>query len=163
MPPLHFWFTGAALGSFLALIATVSSLGYAWYSAAANEQTKASSSAAEEREKARLKVIRDHLQTFYVRGGVLLNRQLVKGGPEAELQQYAQDYNAWAGETETWISSNLGNAAAARFADIGSGFNFHWDRAINPQHNMIINLLTKYRENLAKLIESNAWDAGEKK
>ena len=158
MPPLQFWFSGTAVASVLALVATIASLGYAWYSIAESEQTKAAS-----REKARLKGIRDQLQTFYIKGGALLGRHIVKGAPASEVDQYAQDYKAWAEETETWIRTNLGDAAAARFSDIGSGFNFNWDRAANPQHSSIINLLTRYRENLMTLIKSNAWDAHEKK
>jgi hypothetical protein len=111
----------------------------------------------------RLATIRQHLQEFYVRGGILLNRPLAKNGPEQEFSQYVQDFTAWASETETWIAQNLGTAAAARFADVGGGFSFTWNRAINDQHNNLINILTKGRENLAKLIESNAWDANERK
>jgi hypothetical protein len=154
------WFTGAALGSFLALIATVSSLGFAWYRAAATEHPIANSTEAADREKARLKLIRDRLQTFYVSGGLILNRPLPKDIPAADFERYVTEVNAWVNETSTWIDITLGYAAAARFLDIGGGFSFGWNRAANEQHNTIINVLTKYRENLAQMIEVNAWDAG---
>lgn len=162
MPPMQFWFAGAALGSFLALLATVSSLGFAWYRAAVNEYQAANSTAASDREKMRLKAVREKLQSFYVSGGALLSRPLAKDTPENEFSHYVGDVNNWTVSTSGWIDQNLGNAAAARFLDIGSGSSFGWNRAINEHHNTIINVLTKYRENLAKLIESNAWDAGEK-
>jgi len=160
MPPIQFWFTGAALGSFLALIATVSSLGFAWYRAAATEQQIANSSAAADREKARLKLIRDNLQSFYVSGGLILNRPLPRDIPAAEFDKYAAEVDSWVNETNTWIENTLGHAAAARFLDIGGGFSFNWNRAVNERHNTIINVVAKYRENLAKMIEVNAWDAG---
>ena len=160
MPPIQFWFTGAALGSFLALIATVSSLGFAWYRAAATERQIANSTEASDREKARLKLIRDHLQAFYVSGGLILNRPLAKDISAADFEHYVSEVNVWLSETSRWIESTLGHAAAARFLDVGGGFSFGWNRAVNEQHNTIINVLTKYRENLAKMIEINAWDTG---
>jgi hypothetical protein len=160
MPPIQFWFTGAALGSFLALIATVSSLGFAWYRAAATEQQMANSTEAADREKGRLKLIRDHLQSFYVSGGLILNRPLPKDIPAADFESYASEADAWIKETSTWIENTSGHAAAARFLDIDGGFSFSWNRAVNERHNTIINVVTKYRENLAKMIEVNAWDAG---
>jgi hypothetical protein len=159
VPPIQFWFTGAALGSFLALIATVSSLGFAWYRAATTEQQIANSTEASDREKARLKLIRDHLQAFYVSGGLILNRPLPKDIPAADFERYVSEVDAWLSETSTWIDGTLGHAAAARFLDVGGGFSFGWNRAVNERHNTIINVLTKYRENLAKMIEVNAWDA----
>jgi hypothetical protein len=144
----------------LALIATVSSLGFAWYRAAATEHQIANSTEASDREKARLKLIRDHLQTFYVSGGLILNRPLPKDISAADFDHYVSEVNAWVNETSRWVENTLGHAAAARFLDVGSGFSFGWNRAANEQHNTIINVLTKYRENLAKMIEVNAWDAG---
>src|SRR5258708_2413695 len=99
MPPIQFWFTGAALGSFLALIATVSSLGFAWYRAAATEQQMANSTEAADHEKARLKLIRDHLQTFYVSGGLILNRPLPRDIPAPDFDKYAAEVDGWIKET----------------------------------------------------------------
>jgi hypothetical protein len=161
MPPVAYWFTGAALGSFLALVATVSSLSYAWYSAAKNEQSIANSSAVVDREKARLKVIREALQGFYISGGVILNKQILKTVTPADFDKYAEEVNAWLNNANDWIFKNLGAAASARFLDTGGGLSLLWDRAANPQHNGIINALIKHRENLTKMIEVNAWDSGD--
>jgi hypothetical protein len=161
MPPFTYWFTGAALGSFLALVATVSSLSYAWYSAAKNEQSIAKSSASADREKARLKTIREALQGFYISGGVILNRQLPKTVSPADFDKYVDEVNLWLNQANNWILKNLGAAASARFLDTGGGLSLLWDRAANPQHNNIINSLIRHRENLTKMIEVNAWDSGD--
>jgi hypothetical protein len=161
MPPFTYWFTGAALGSFLALVATVSSLSYAWYSAAKNEQSIANSSAVADREKARLRVIREALQRFYISGGIILNKPIPKTVSPADLDKYGAEADAWLNEANNWILKNLGPAASARFLDTGGGLSLLWDRAANTQHNNIINSMIRYRENLAKMIEVNAWDSGD--
>jgi hypothetical protein len=153
-------FTGAALGSFLALVATVSTLGYAWYRAAETELQIATSTERSDREKQRLATIREHLQTFYVSGGELLNRQLPNPIPLADLDRYIGEVNNWIVTTRDWIETNLGTAASSRFLDQSGISIINWGRAVNPKHNEIINLITKYRDNLSKLIELNAWDDG---
>jgi hypothetical protein len=98
------------------------------------------------------------LQNFYIASGPILNRNLPKDMPAADFGKYIEEVNAWIFTTDAWIKNNLGDAAEARFQDIGGGFSFNWDRAINPAHNNAINILTKYRNNLATLIETGAWD-----
>jgi hypothetical protein len=147
----------------LGLIATVSSLSYAWYSAAANEQSKASSTALADKEKARLKTIRQKLQTFYISGGEILNRPLPKDISEKDFNAYSAAADAWLNETNNWIGQNLGAGASARFLDTSAGVYLSYDRAANAAHNAIITALIRHRENLSKMIEINAWDAGEAK
>jgi hypothetical protein len=103
--------------------------------------------------------IRTKLQQFYVESGPLLNRDLPKDISEADFKKYEIEVNTWVNMTAQWIQQNLGNAALAKFTDIGSGFSFSWNRAINEKHNNIINYLTRFRQNLSILIESGAWDA----
>jgi hypothetical protein len=161
MPALTYWFSGAALGSFLALIATVSSLGYAWYRAAATESQIAQTTETTNREKQRLKDIRAKLQSFYISGGAILDRPLAKEISDEDFQHYVGEANAWAVDTRDWIEKTLGHAAAVRFLDLSGNLFFTASRAANPRHNEIINALTGYRKNLTQMIEVNAWDAGE--
>jgi hypothetical protein len=157
MPNLQFWFSGAALGSFLALIATTSSLGYAWYRAALSEQSAAASGAEAKQEQARLQAIREQLQVFYVSGGLLVDRNLPKDISNEDFVKYVQEVETWINSTAGWIESHLGKAAASRFMDKGTGFTVSWNRAVNEHHNNIINVVGKFRENLAKLIENGNW------
>jgi hypothetical protein len=39
MPALQYWFSGLALGAFITLVAGVSTLGFAWYRAALDNET----------------------------------------------------------------------------------------------------------------------------
>jgi hypothetical protein len=161
MPAFSYWFTGAALGSFLALIATVSSLGYAWYRAAATESQIAQSTEAANREKQRIKNIRAQLQSFYISGGAILDRPLAKDISNEEFQRYESETTVWATETRDWIEKNLGHAAAVRFLDLSGNLSFGTSRAANTRHNELINALTGFRKNLTQMIEVNAWDAGD--
>jgi hypothetical protein len=109
------------------------------------------------------RAVREKLQQFYIASGPLLNRNIPKDVSQEEFNKYVEEVNVWILGTAAWIKENLGDAAEARFGDIGGGFSFSWNRAANEQHNTIINVLTKYRENLAKLIETSAWDEAKSK
>ena len=161
MPAFTYWFSGAALGSFLALIATVSSLGYAWYRAAAAESQIAQSTETSNREKQRLKDIRAKLQGFYISGGAILDRPLSKDISVSEMQAYEAEANAWATQTRDWIETTLGHAAAVRFLDLSTALSFSSSRAANSRHNELLNSITGFRKNLTQMIEVNAWDAGD--
>jgi hypothetical protein len=104
------------------------------------------------------KAVREQLQQFYIDAGILLNRPIPKEINNEDFEKYINDVNLWVSRADIWIKDNLGDAAEARFQDIGPGFNMNWDRAANTQHNNIINILTKYRDNLTKLIETSSWD-----
>jgi hypothetical protein len=103
--------------------------------------------------------IRAQIQQFYIEAGVLLSRNLPKDSKQETLQKYYEEVDAWSAKTATWLRLNLGDAAVARFVDLGAGFSFKYDHAINEQHNTAISILTRYRENLTKLIETSSWDA----
>lgn len=152
MPPISFWFTGSAIGACIALIVSVTSLGWAWYNAALTEQKSA-------RSNERLTQVRQHLQNFFIRGAQLRDRPLQKDASEADFKNYVAEVEAWVNETNNWIRVNLGDAASAKFLDIAAGSWLHWNRAINEQHNAVINDMVRWTGNLTKLIESDAWDA----
>ena len=152
MPPFSFWFTGSAIGALLALIVSTTTLGWAWYNAALTEQKSA-------RSNERLKEVRGHLLGFYVRGVELRDRPLPKEISQTDFDAYVSQVQVWLNETDGWIKANLGPAASAKFMDTGAGFSFSWNRAANPVHDNIINRMTRWLENIAKMIETDAWDA----
>jgi hypothetical protein len=87
-------------------------------------------------------------------------KSLPKDISPADFEKYVDEADAWLNDANGWILKNLGAAASARFLDLGGGLSLIWDRAANPRHNSMINALIKHRDNLAKMIEVNAWDAG---
>jgi len=66
--------------------------------------------------------IRAKLQQFYVESGPLLNRNLPKNITDADFQKYENEVNVWVNTTARWIQQNLGDAATAKFTDVGGGF-----------------------------------------
>lgn len=151
MPPISYWFTGSAIGALIALLVTMTSLGWAWYNAALNEQKLAHTSA-------RSRDVRAHLQEFYVRGVRLRDRPLPKETSQADFAAYVAQVEAWVNEANSWIENSLGHAASAKFLDVGPGFSFSWNRAINEHHNNIINQMTRWVDNLSKMVETDVWD-----
>jgi hypothetical protein len=104
------------------------------------------------------KQIVEQLQKFYTESTPILNADLPKNISAEDFAKYQAVYNSWVVRCSGWIQQNMGEPARDRFLDYGSGFSFNWDRAVNPQHNNIINLMGSYRKNLTTLIETNAWD-----
>jgi hypothetical protein len=102
--------------------------------------------------------IREKLQALYVECGNLLNVNIPKGTSDTEFKKYADAVDAWINITANWIGEHLGTAARAKFLDRSSAPFLMYDRAINPNHNNIINGLTAFGKNLSTLIETNAWD-----
>lgn len=54
--------------------------------------------------------------------------------------------------------ANLGHAASIKVLDIGAGSSFHWNRAANAHHNNVINQMTRWLDNLSKMVETDVWD-----
>jgi hypothetical protein len=107
---------------------------------------------------AKRKNVVEQLQKFYVESTPLLNANLPKDISPNDFASYQTAVNNWITRTATWIQDNMGVPARDRFLDYGQGFSFSWNRAVNEQHNNIINSLGAYRKNLSTLIETNAWD-----
>ena len=98
------------------------------------------------------------LEEFYVSVDAILNRNLPRDMTESDFQKYVEEANGWVNQTARWIGEHMGTAARARFLDTSGGLSMSYGRAINPHHNSIIEALTSYKQNLARLIESDAWD-----
>jgi hypothetical protein len=156
MPPFQFWFSGSAIGAFLALIVSATTLSWAWYNAALSEQKSS-------RSDERLKDVRAHLQAFYVEGGRLLERNIPKSSTDAEADKFQQDADEWLNRTNTWIATKLGPAASARFLDRSAFMARMSTGDVHPKAGGVKIVIGDFRQNLAKMIETNAWDAGEPK
>ena len=112
MPALTYWFTGAALGAFLALVATVSTLTFAWYRAAVNEAQTAERSEASAREAVRINTARDRLGVLLAEGADLLRRTRNENDPAPIAEA-----DAWASRTEDFLTAKFGSAYVIRFRD----------------------------------------------
>jgi|ERR1035437_1612187 hypothetical protein len=112
MPALTYWFTGAALGAFLALVATVSTLTFAWYRAAVNEAQTAERSEASAREAVLINTARDRLGVLLAEGADLLRRTRNENDPAPIAEA-----DAWASRTEDFLTAKFGSAYVIRFRD----------------------------------------------
>jgi len=98
--------------------------------------------------------IRKKLQEFYVQGGTLFNRPSVNGDA---LKTYNDETVAWATSIGKWTQENMGDAAASRIFDPGSGTGVMWN-GFNSDQSNIRNYIVMIRRNLSSLIETAAWD-----
>jgi hypothetical protein len=100
----------------------------------------------------------DVLQSFYVAVGPIITRSLSKDISAVDFENYASEADGWANSCADWIHEHLGLPARERFLDTTGMAKATFFGAVNPQHNAVIQNLTRLRQNLAVLIESNAWD-----
>jgi hypothetical protein len=129
MPAIQYWFTGVALGAFLAILGTISTLGYAWYRAALTEQQVAVSAAVNTAHIERLQTIRRRLLDFYVEG-----QNLKRENVTAEnFPLWMQKTNQYGTNASNWIQQNIGIAAKDRFLDM-SGPSYSYNNKVNAEH-----------------------------
>jgi hypothetical protein len=159
MPAFQYWFTGAALGAFLALIATVSTLGYAWFRAAATEQESASTRTSQAAQDKRRTEVRAQLSLFYSQAQAMLRAKVTADN----VAGWQSGVNDFANATAAWIEKNVGTSALDRFLDM-SGPSYSFGGAINTEHGNSLNWLTKVSTNLQALIERiDAYDDAQSK
>jgi hypothetical protein len=163
MPPLQFWFTGSAIGALIALVVSSTTLTWAWYNAARTEQKATQSNETSEREKKRLREVREELQKFYVEGLSIQETNIPKDAPDAQAKQFNAQADEWLNRTNAWIFKTLGPAASARFLDRSGNMARTMTGDVHPLAGTVKISVSDFRQNLAKLIEINAWDAGEPK
>src|SRR5258708_7034007 len=137
MPPIGFWFSGAAFAAFLAfagaVVGTLGFMGYNWYRAAVGEQEKvADKAAAQTKEKSdqEAKAKRDSIKTalsdFLGRGERLTGRTLDAADATVE-----NDANAWMNEASLYVRDNLGADHLARM-NTGAGVTGFMHHAPTP-------------------------------
>jgi hypothetical protein len=119
VPALQFWFTGGAFAAFLALVGTVSTLGYAWYRAAVTEVESASSKAASAAQKLKTDRVKELLGKALASGD-----RLIRLHNEQDEDQAEKDAQKWGQQTHDLIAAAYGEGEAALFLD-NSGYVFY--------------------------------------
>jgi hypothetical protein len=121
MPPIQYWFSGAGLAAFLALLATVSTLSYGWYRAAVTEMDWAKNRADTAEQGTKTGWVKSLLGKALTDGGRLLQELNNKEESHAET-----DAEAWDERTRDLIASAYGDGEATLFLD-SSGYVFYSD------------------------------------
>lgn len=75
-----------------------------------------------------------------------------------EFNAFKERADSWLKSTYEWIGNNLGPAAASRFEYRSGRLAMSLSGVFNSQHEAIVLNITTMRQNLAKLIETDAWD-----
>jgi predicted lipid-binding transport protein (Tim44 family) len=98
------------------------------------------------------------LQQFYVEAGILVERKLPKGTPDAEIDAFARETSEWVTGAAQWIAKNISPFAQHRFLDKTDMPAVYYSGAANEKHGNIIASMTRHRKNLQQIIESqDAW------
>lgn len=119
MPALEHWFTGPALGAFLALLASIGTLSFAWYSAAAGQADRVQQRLSAEVELDRLTQVKNALGRSLASG-----RQLIAAHENARGGAHDADADRWVSDTRDLVASAYGEGEALLFMD-DSGYTFH--------------------------------------
>lgn len=99
--------------------------------------------------------IRKKLQEYYVKGSELFNRHITS---DDEVNKLSSDVQSWATDIDNWADKNMGEAAASKIFDVGTGFGVRWSAAYNDNHSNLMSYIAMVRRNLSTLIETAAWD-----
>ena len=119
MPAIQFWFTEGAFAAFLALVGTVSTLGYAWYRAAVTEQESTTQHADAVAEKEKIVRVKALLGKALSSGQSLINaHNNAVGGA------FDDDAKKWVTPTKELIAAAYGDGEALLFLD-DSGYQFY--------------------------------------
>jgi hypothetical protein len=123
MPPLAYWFSGAALAAFIAFAGSIGLLGYSWYRAALTEMQSAAT------KSGRAKFQKD-LSAFIVSGDSLLARLMIPTDEAAGLEA-----KTWNEAVIKYVNDNLGPGYAARL-NSGAGITGFVQQAPEPVRNL---------------------------
>lgn len=123
MPPLMFWFTGTAIATLVALLATTATLSFGWYRAAVTEMDAAKNKAESAEQRQRVETVKALLGKALSDGNNLL-RAINKG---METEQATKDAEAWVKKTHDLIAAAYGQGEADLFLD-NSGYTFFADQ-----------------------------------
>jgi hypothetical protein len=121
LPPIQYWFTGTALATFLALLGTLSTLGYSWYRAAITELESSHNKVESAAQKAKKEHVKALLGKALAAGANLIEEQNKKDEGQAK-----QDAETWANQTYRLIAAAYGDGEAVLFSD-SSGYVFYGD------------------------------------
>jgi hypothetical protein len=121
MPPLQFWFSGSGLASFLALLATMATLGYGWYRGAITEFEA-------NKQKIETKENRDRTNkvTSLLVAALDESNRLLKTINKDSTAQADKDTADWGRRTHDLLVAAFGESEAALFIS-NSGYVFYGD------------------------------------
>ena len=97
------------------------------------------------------------LQEFYISGAELLQRDLPRDISDEEFESYVAETKKWVSETARWIQDNISFPARAKFLDRTGIVPAHYPDQVNDRHGKIMANLQRFKENLEKLMQSDAW------
>jgi hypothetical protein len=148
MPSIGYWFSGSAFAAFIAFSATMSTLGYAWYRAAATEQqttVRKSTVAA--------------LNAFYLETDALFRRFLLlpKDISDADYKKLEQAVVDLSNRMDKYVTERFDRAATVSLTDVSADIpKFTEDPAyksdISKDRATKLYVLASLRKNLSALI-----------
>jgi hypothetical protein len=121
MPPFQYWFSGAGLAAFLALLATTSTLGYGWFRAAVTEMDSARNKADSVEQRQKTERAKNLIGVALSDGNKLLEEL-----PNKDEDQAEKDARAWGQKAYDLIAAAYGEGEAQLLLD-SSGFVFYSD------------------------------------
>jgi hypothetical protein len=94
------------------------------------------------------------LKRFYEESGEMLRREIKS---DADVAKLKADYDAWGLRIIEWVGKNMELASMNRLAHFQPGFPFKHPAPFNDEHQMTINGISTYHQNLHALIDSQEW------
>ena len=146
MPPVQYWFTGTALATFLALLGTLSTLGYGWYRAAITELESTHNKIEFAAQKAKNERVKALLGKALAAGANLIEEENKKAEDKAK-----QDAERWATQTHNLIAAAYGDGEAALFLD-SSGYVFYQAAGENAEKSKIRNWVDGRMRRITELL-----------
>lgn len=77
---------------------------------------------------------------------------------DVDFAKYKEDFARWFYSILNWVEENMSQAALVRFRDLSNVLPMTQPHQFSVEHRNYINTITKYRDNLKSLIESDKWD-----
>lgn len=121
MPPFQYWFSGSALASFLALLATLATLGYGWYRGAITEFESAKHATETKANRVRAEKVKSLLVALLDE-----SNRILKAISKDNLDQSDKAADAWGHRTYDLLVAAYGESEAALFLN-DSGYVFYGD------------------------------------
>ena len=115
MPSIQYWFTGAALGAFLALlggIAGLVGLGYGWYRAAVTEQDNAHTKSKSKADAQNLTKAIDHIAEMIAEANAIEAECFKK---DLSVQEINARGRSWMEGACATLTNDLGKSYAVQF------------------------------------------------
>ncbi|MDA2931832.1 hypothetical protein MYX19_01550 [Nitrospinae bacterium AH-259-F20] len=107
-----------------------------------------------DREVHRNPKIGKSLKQFYSRSGEMLKRTISNNGELIVLQK---DAATWRAEAEAWVRDNMEPASLERFQLFRHRLPYNHGSTLNDAHQVLLNGISIYRENIQALIEHDEW------